>query len=566
MESVMLAIKKHIIGRIHRALVSDMLFAGIAQFITALVLSLFSPYDGIAPFGAACASAVWHAGIYPYFACIGSAIGSLLSRNYGYAVVSVAYAASAYLFKKRNINPARLYKILLLAGAEVIILPFFLGFSLSGFTDALASAAVSVAAAIVIGHGMLGLRSALGGRTMNDAELLTLAVTAGLITLSLGNFSLLGQSPAMVFAGLCALFAAYRFGASGVAVAVVVAAGRVMATGADMLFIALLAASTLVSAAVRSVSKWASLAGFSLVCLLFTIFVNGACVFSYVEIIIICLIFSAVPEELYCASGYRSVAGSERFEYRISSLAEVLRELARVYSHEDGQLLLSVSDTLRGLLAPQTKQAGHYSVTVGCADCAKLGSNETGDSHTIRDLDGQILLALSDGMGSGSDARRESSEALALLTDLLSVGFTMDNATEFVNRLLVRRSNGDMYATLDAALIDPCSATVKLAKHGAPPSYVLRRRKVHTLYAEALPVGILEAAASQTRQIKLERGDVFIMMTDGVSDALGSRLVATITDSIHGGTAADNAAQAILASAMAGGYDDDMTVLVAKIS
>lgn len=571
MESKLLTIKLQLGERLIGAFNGTMLCTGILLFISAGLLSLFTPVLGVAPFGAACAAAAWYAGIDPYFACLGALTGSLISGNYGYALAVALYAVIVFLLRGKHDFP-RIYRLLILSAAEAVSLLIFSGLNITSFAAALAGVAVSMPAAIVIGHGIIGLRSMLGGRRLSDTEQLTIAVTAGLLTLSFGNFNLLGQSPAMIFAGLCAVFAAYRFGASAVAVAVTVAVGRVLASNGDMLFIAMLAACTLIGASVRRLSKWATLAGFGATCILFTVFVRGYGVFSYFEASVICVVFGLVPERLYApsvddAAENASAASSNSLQCRISSLSEVLRELSRVYDCDNERLLLCVSDTLRRMLSCGTrKDACGVEASIGYAKCVKMGSDETGDSYAARRIDGRLLLAISDGMGSGVEARRESAEAIALLSDLISVGFSMDDAIDCVNRLLLKRGDGDMYATLDAAMLDLGTATVQLAKHGAPPSYVLRGGRVHSIYAEALPVGIIEGAPAPVQTLRLQRGDILIMMTDGVADALGRDLTAAIVDNVPSAETANAAANAILSAAKEKGYADDMTVMLAKIA
>ena len=54
----------------------------------------------------------------------------------------------------------------------------------------------------------------------------------------------------------------------------------------------------------------------------------------------------------------------------------------------------------------------------------KSGAKVSGDAHSVAELsDGRILMLLSDGMGSGERARKESNSAVELIEDLYRAGF-----------------------------------------------------------------------------------------------------------------------------------------------
>lgn len=57
-------------------------------------------------------------------------------------------------------------------------------------------------------------------------------------------------------------------------------------------------------------------------------------------------------------------------------------------------------------------------------------------------------------MGSGPVARRESQTAAGLAGDLMSIGVNELDALDCVNRLLMYKSEYDMYATIDAFTFD----------------------------------------------------------------------------------------------------------------
>ena len=124
----------------------------------------------------------------------------------------------------------------------------------------------------------------------------------------------------------------------------------------------------------------------------------------------------------------------------------------------------------------------------------------------------------------------------------------------------------EMYATLDALLIDLADGRARFIKYGAPPAYILRGGKVHTVYAEALPIGILEEASPSVQEVQLKRGDAVVMMTDGLFDALGAALFASLLEQVGENVNAEDAAHALLSLGKRVSGTDDMSVFVAKIA
>lgn len=177
---------------------------------------------------------------------------------------------------------------------------------------------------------------------------------------------------------------------------------------------------------------------------------------------------------------------------------------------------------------------------------------------------GRVLYALSDGMGSGIEAHKESTAAIELLFNLYRIGFSKELVYENVNRLLLTRAGTEMYATLDAVALDLFACEAEFVKFGAPPTYLLRNGKLKQLSGEALPCGIVDEAKPSMLQLKLKKGDVMILLSDGVFDVLGSQTERTIMQ--NRSEDQKRIANALISAAMNKGQRDDMTVMVIKVA
>ena len=124
-----------------------------------------------------------------------------------------------------------------------------------------------------------------------------------------------------------------------------------------------------------------------------------------------------------------------------------------------------------------------FNLQIGIAKSTKEGSPISGDTSIQTRLeDGKYLIALSDGMGSGPEARKSSKIAIKMLERLLTSGFKKDTSIKLINSTLATSmKEEDMYATLDIAILDLYAENMEFVKNGACPTYVKRNKEVQLL-------------------------------------------------------------------------------------
>ena len=192
----------------------------------------------------------------------------------------------------------------------------------------------------------------------------------------------------------------------------------------------------------------------------------------------------------------------------------------------------------------------------------------SGDSHAIRMLDGdRLLLMLSDGMGSGEEAARESAQTLRLLDRFLAADVSRPLALETVNELMLARTQSDMFATVDLCVIDLTTGVAEFTKLAACRSLILRREEVIVVEGGQLPLGILERVQPSSAKVRLQPGDVVVMASDGVMEAAGFDAVCDCLEA-HAHQPPEMLAETLLSLAektVDPKQRDDMTVLCARI-
>lgn len=214
------------------------------------------------------------------------------------------------------------------------------------------------------------------------------------------------------------------------------------------------------------------------------------------------------------------------------------------------------------------EEAYRFEASVGFASAAPDGGAACGDTLTTVQLpEGQYMMALADGMGHGERAQAESRAAVDLLEDFLLARFEPEAALCGVNDLLLRRESEESFSTMDLSLLDLTKGTLRAMKIGAVPSYVRRGRRIIALTGDALPMGIMEKVRPSVTQMQLQDGDVLVMLSDGVLDAVGGNEAWLHRELLElDPRNPEGAARRLIARARAvGQHEDDMTVGVLRL-
>ena len=214
-------------------------------------------------------------------------------------------------------------------------------------------------------------------------------------------------------------------------------------------------------------------------------------------------------------------------------------------------------------------------IQIGVARATKTGSSMSGDTSIQTRLDdGKYLLAISDGMGSGKEAKKSSKTAISMLEKLLTSGFDKDTSLKLINSTLeMAAGQEDMYATLDIAILDLYAKQLEFIKNGACPTYVKHGKQVEILKAIGLPTGIVEDIDLVVYERDLVEGDILVMCSDGVIESTTEYMnkelwLQFLLEEIETQDA-QKIADLILQEAIDNGYGtqkDDMTVIVARIT
>lgn len=214
-----------------------------------------------------------------------------------------------------------------------------------------------------------------------------------------------------------------------------------------------------------------------------------------------------------------------------------------------------------------------YGMQIGIAKANKEGENVSGDSSLQISLeDGKYLIAISDGMGSGPNARKSSQIAIKMLGRLLSNGFDKETSIELINNTISSNIKSETFATLDIMVLDLYSGNIEYIKNGACPTFIKNNKNVDIIKNIALPAGILNDIDLVIYDRDIEDNDIIVMCSDGIvesnSEYKNKELwVKDLLEQMET-TNAQKIADIILKESIDNNYGkakDDMTIIVTKI-
>lgn len=150
----------------------------------------------------------------------------------------------------------------------------------------------------------------------------------------------------------------------------------------------------------------------------------------------------------------------------------------------------------------------------------KHDEKENGDSYSFGKInDENYMIIISDGMGSGANAQHESKATVDLIEKFAVSGVSRATAINCVNSIMTLKfSEDEKFSTVDLCNIDLYSGEVSFTKVGATSSFIKRKDRVEVINSKTLPIGVLDKADIETRNKKLNNGDIIVMISDGVTD------------------------------------------------
>ena len=193
-----------------------------------------------------------------------------------------------------------------------------------------------------------------------------------------------------------------------------------------------------------------------------------------------------------------------------------VEENARAQNQE----LEQAAEIQRGLLPGTAPIVAGLSLAGSNAPCHGVG----GDYYDFIPLErGEVALMLGDVSGKGMpaallmvDLRARIQVLSAGATDPAGMMATLDRHMEAV-------CPASRFVTFFLSVVDPVSGRVRYCNAGHNPPFVVRADgRVERLPSCGLPLGLMPGHTYESRECRLDRGDLLVLFSDGVTEALNA--------------------------------------------
>jgi len=181
------------------------------------------------------------------------------------------------------------------------------------------------------------------------------------------------------------------------------------------------------------------------------------------------------------------------------------------------QELALAEETQRGLLPQTFPKVKNLSIHAFSKPTRYVG----GDFYDFLKLEtGELFGVLADVSGKGISASLLSSMLLGCLQMQLRAGLPVNEAVNRLNRFLCEKSSSGRFVTMFLLTLnsDGCG---KYISAGHNPSYLFRAatREIEELGSNNMIVGAFSSATYQPDRLQLEKGDVLVVYSDGLTEA-----------------------------------------------
>ncbi len=200
-------------------------------------------------------------------------------------------------------------------------------------------------------------------------------------------------------------------------------------------------------------------------------------------------------------------------ELALDSIAPLTEKLSNITACElDFPLVYNFGDYTKISWHQNSKFSVSYGISSKKGSCNVSGDN----SSIVKDMFGNIIFFISDGMGSGERAAIESKMLIKLLSDMIKAGFPLLNAVKYANNIHLAKSSDEVFATLDIVSVNIFTGIADFYKFGAAPSILIKENNFKIVEGFSTPIGILPEITPYKTSVKLNNRDFVVMITDGV--------------------------------------------------
>jgi phosphoserine phosphatase RsbU/P len=171
----------------------------------------------------------------------------------------------------------------------------------------------------------------------------------------------------------------------------------------------------------------------------------------------------------------------------------------------------------RGLLPERDIKHGQWSVDFVYEPAGII----SGDYCDIIIHDGELYFVLGDVSGKGMAASLLMSNLHAIFHSLVPLGLDLGELMSRANRLLVRSSLDNQFATLICGRANS-DGEIEIVNAGHLPPILIKGGVKGELDHAGLPLGMFCEAEFEAQKVRLDVGDALLLFTDGVTETINA--------------------------------------------
>lgn len=159
-----------------------------------------------------------------------------------------------------------------------------------------------------------------------------------------------------------------------------------------------------------------------------------------------------------------------------------------------------------------------YNVFASVDQIVKEGNLISGDSYLITETkDEKNIIVLSDGMGSGDNAKQFSQSTINIFEKMVKTGVNKTQIVKTISTMLKHTTNdGNITTTLDLLVIDKKQKKIDMTKIGASPTYILSNNNLEKIDIANMPMGLIDNTDIFEKELEITDNMLVISTTDGV--------------------------------------------------
>lgn len=265
------------------------------------------------------------------------------------------------------------------------------------------------------------------------------------------------------------------------------------------------------------------------------------------------------------------------YVYSVGSLAIISIENKRLFLEELEKKKLEdeldiARDIQKNLLPHSIPEFNNFNVSAINVSSRQVG----GDYYDmIRLDDNTVCIAIGDVSGKGVPAALLMANLQAFLKIIVRQGMALDQATAVINDLVSENTSDGKFITFFWGLLDDAGKKLTYVNAGHNPPLLVRNGEIIKLTRGGIILGVMKTFTPyEYQEIFLEKNDVIIMFTDGVSEAMNKegeefsdkRLeeIAVRTSRLSSADILQEIRQEVLGFASGAVQSDDITLVVIK--